>query len=807
MKRLSILLTLLLVSAQYAFAQGGRAQLVHAASDPSLNALDVYVDGVLFRDSITYRSATGYFDIGAGPHSISFALEGSVSPDEAFHEADVEITDGEAYSLFAVGFRDPEQFAPNPDGLDTGFRLVVADGARETSGVANRFDLRQVYFVPDMPTSDFLIGSVVDADVGYGAIRDFEIVQPGTWSCFLRSSGKSTSPYAEFWFDSGDLGGLGVLVVFSGQYYTGNGIDIEAFFVRPDGSIKPFEIRTETFRSQMVHASPDPVVQSVDVYLDGGPLFRNIPYPGARPFIDMPTGTHQIDVVPSGASVADGVLLSHRESASVGDSKHLMLVGFAEPETWGRNPDGLDTSLKFLVADDARETSDMAGRFYLRQVYTIPDMPSSDYVIGSWAGYGYRYGDIFETGGVDTGPFTGHLRSNGLATNPYAAMSFNSSGLEDLGILTVIGGRFYTGEGVDVNAFFVSPDGSITVHGNATSTFRAQMVHASPDPTVEAVDVYLDGGLLFRDLQYQEARAFIDMPVGMHQIDVVPFGVNLKDGIPLTHRGSSASADSVHVLLVGVLDTNQFPSNPDGLDTVFGLRFVDGARETMQEPLIGAYDMRLFNAVPDAPSVDFVGEIPSYPPEKIFSEIAYGSVSAYAGAVPNPTATGTVFGDLGTGSDEILLRTEVNSLGLGGNVTFVVLSGILDANRRASGNNDPDGLTLIGFSPTGEKVVGQRITALGNQPTETPEAFRLLGNYPNPFNPTTTISYDLPRTSDATLTIFDVLGKQIKEIASGTKAAGSYEVSFDATGIPSGIYFYRLQAGDYVETRRMVVVR
>jgi hypothetical protein len=521
----------------------------------------------------------------------------------------------------------------------------------------------------------------------------------------------------------------------------------------------------------------------------------------------MPTGTHQIDVVPSGGSVPDGVLLSHRESASVGDSKHLMLVGFAEPETWGTNPEGLDTNLKFLVADDARETSDIAGRFYLRQVYTIPDMPPSDYVIGSWTGSGYRYGDIFETGGVDTGPFTGYLRSTGMLTAPYAAMEFNSSGFEDLGILTVIGGRFYTGGGVDVNAFFVSPDGSITEHGNATSTFRAQMVHASPDPAVEAVDVYLDGGLLFRDLQYQEARAFVDMPVGMHQMDIVPFGINLKDGTPLTHRGSSASADSVHVLLVGVLDTNQFPPNPDGLDTVFGLRFVDGARETMQEPLIGAYDMRLFNAVPDAPSVDFVGEIPGFPPEKIFSDIPYGSVSGYASAVSHPTTTGTVFGDLGAGSDELLLKTEVNSWGLGGKVTFVVFFGILDANRRASGDNDPDGLTGIGFLPSGEMIIGQRITALNTGPAGTPGTFRLLGNYPNPFNPTTTISYDLPRTSDATLTIFDVLGREVRELASGMQPAGTYDVTFDATGLPSGVYFYRLQARDYVETKRMVIVK
>jgi hypothetical protein len=88
-----------------------------------------------------------------------------------------------------------------------------------------------------------------------------------------------------------------------------------------------------------------------------------------------------------------------------------------------------------------------------------------------------------------------------------------------------------------------------------------------------------------------------------------------------------------------------------------------------------------------------------------------------------------------------------------------------------------------------------------------PISHRLSQNYPNPFNPATTISYALPRTADVALTVFDVLGREVRRLASGTKPTGTYEVTFDASGLPSGIYLYRLQAGDYVETKRMVVVR
>jgi hypothetical protein len=98
-------------------------------------------------------------------------------------------------------------------------------------------------------------------------------------------------------------------------------------------------------------------------------------------------------------------------------------------------------------------------------------------------------------------------------------------------------------------------------------------------------------------------------------------------------------------------------------------------------------------------------------------------------------------------------------------------------------------------------------TSIAIQLNSLPTSYQLHQNYPNPFNPTTTISCDLPQVADVTLTVYDVLGRQVRELASGTKPAGTYEVTFDAGGLPSGLYFYRLQAGSYVETKRMVIVR
>jgi len=88
-----------------------------------------------------------------------------------------------------------------------------------------------------------------------------------------------------------------------------------------------------------------------------------------------------------------------------------------------------------------------------------------------------------------------------------------------------------------------------------------------------------------------------------------------------------------------------------------------------------------------------------------------------------------------------------------------------------------------------------------------PTEFALNQNYPNPFNPVTTIKYQISEISFVTLKVYDVLGNEIITLLSEEKSVGNYEFEFDATGLPSGIYFYRLQAGSFVETKKMVLLR
>ena len=101
------------------------------------------------------------------------------------------------------------------------------------------------------------------------------------------------------------------------------------------------------------------------------------------------------------------------------------------------------------------------------------------------------------------------------------------------------------------------------------------------------------------------------------------------------------------------------------------------------------------------------------------------------------------------------------------------------------------------------------ISLTGMQPVNhrVPEAYSLLQNYPNPFNPTTVIQYGIPRSGNIELRVYDILGKEVTTLVNGLKQAGTYSVRFNGENLASGIYFYTLKAGDFVSTKKMLLVK
>ena len=88
-----------------------------------------------------------------------------------------------------------------------------------------------------------------------------------------------------------------------------------------------------------------------------------------------------------------------------------------------------------------------------------------------------------------------------------------------------------------------------------------------------------------------------------------------------------------------------------------------------------------------------------------------------------------------------------------------------------------------------------------------PGSFRLSQNYPNPFNPVTRIKYSVPVQSSVKLILYDVLGKEVKTIVNEVKPSGEYIYDLNASSLSSGVYFYKLEADGFIDTKRMILLK
>ena len=106
-----------------------------------------------------------------------------------------------------------------------------------------------------------------------------------------------------------------------------------------------------------------------------------------------------------------------------------------------------------------------------------------------------------------------------------------------------------------------------------------------------------------------------------------------------------------------------------------------------------------------------------------------------------------------------------------------------------------------------ENELANPITDIKTETNQLPTKFALSQNYPNPFNPTTTIKYSVPELSFVKINIYDVLGSEVATLVNEEKHIGTYELNWNAANLQSGVYFYRLKAGSFVETKKMILIK
>jgi photosystem II stability/assembly factor-like uncharacterized protein len=204
---------------------------------------------------------------------------------------------------------------------------------------------------------------------------------------------------------------------------------------------------------------------------------------------------------------------------------------------------------------------------------------------------------------------------------------------------------------------------------------------------------------------------------------------------------------------------------------------------------------------------------------RLLSSIIQGGMGSAGGSCGQNTA-----GDGGTGltaesSDGIIVDSSEVDGGRGGTPGWCYYYGFgqpgspgisMDA---TAGSHLTVANTQISYtyrtdSTSSISLVNSTVTSVetGGSP-DNPGEFSLVGNYPNPFNPSTTIRYGLPARSHVRLSVFNTLGQQVAVLQDGEQESGYHEVRFDGSNLPSGVYFYRMESGTFTETKKLVLTK
>ena len=137
----------------------------------------------------------------------------------------------------------------------------------------------------------------------------------------------------------------------------------------------------------------------------------------------------------------------------------------------------------------------------------------------------------------------------------------------------------------------------------------------------------------------------------------------------------------------------------------------------------------------------------------------------------------------------------------------------------AGNSNSPKYYSFIDNKPAASTQLSYRLKQIDNdgkysyskeitvEISSIPTEFSLSQNYPNPFNPSTTIEFAIPKESDVTLKVYNLLGQEVTTLLNTQMKAGYHKVKFDATGLSSGIYLYKIQSGDFSAVKKLMLVK
>ena len=323
---------------------------------------------------------------------------------------------------------------------------------------------------------------------------------------------------------------------------------------------------------------------------------------------------------------------------------------------------------------------------------------------------------------------------------------------------------------------------------------RVQAIHNAADPSLEVIDLYVSGQLVLNDVAFRTASPYLDIPALIPLTGGIAPGNSTGPGDVFFEFGFTLALNQTYqFILLGVRNPGLFLPNPDGRDISLDVLVKEDAREVGSDP--GSIDVNVIHGITDTPMSDVEWTV------ILADDIAYGESTDYVTFIPD-------------GAFILVDPRPATVIAYNpppfdpGDVITLLLSGFQDS----VGNQNGPFFSVLAVFPDGQSIELVPFPVSTEPDESLPDTFSLRGNYPNPFNPSTTISFDLASPARVSIEVFDVFGRNILTTPRASFSAGAgHEFQLDASSLSSGTYLYRvlaeLRGGVQIQTGRMTLVR
>jgi hypothetical protein len=480
-------------------------------------------------------------------------------------------------------------------------------------------------------------------------------------------------------------------------------------------------------------------------------------------------------------------------------------------DNFADNPDGRSTAFTLFLTDQARLTANDPGKVEFFALHGATDAPTVDVIARDVATLvdDAAYGDITGYVPVPAGSYILDVTPGTDNETIVASFEVNLSGLTG-GTAAVFASGFLTPDnnngGPAFGLFAALADGTVVEFPAVVPMpmARLQVIHNAADPAAEIVDLWVNGAKYKDNFAFRTATAFEQVPAGV-ELMIGVAGADSDDPSDIIATFPVTLEENVNYVAVanGVLGSN-FQDNPDGRSIGFTLFLKDSLQTSATSA--GTVDFVVVHGATDAPTVDVIARDVA----TLVNDAAYGDITNY---ISVPAGAYTLDVTPGDDTATVVASFIADLSGLGGGSAVVFASGFLTPEDDDGDNAPGFGLFAALADGTVAEFPGvtrsDRAAAAASLSGDDllPAEFGLSQNYPNPFNPSTIITFALPTNADAKLVVYNMLGQEVETLIDNNLAAGEYEVEFNAGSVASGVYFYRLTADTFSETRKMVLLK